>query len=91
MKLSKIFDSFMKFIVLVVVLHGLGCVTMSYILAFKDHTTVEALSQTVITEIIAPIVAYTIKSTIENISKYNNWIDKIVGEKKEEMEETDED
>lgn len=81
MRLLKFLDSFMKTIVVIVVFHGLICVTLSYILAFQDHVVIaENLSQTMITEIIAPIVAYTIKSTIENVSKYNNWIDRIKGD-----------
>lgn len=73
------FDSFMKVIVAVVITHGMFCVTMSYILAFLGRDVIaESLSETVIKEIIAPLIAYTVKSTIENVSKYNNWIATIV-------------
>ena len=77
-KRAKIFDSFMKILTFVVVVHGLIMVTMSYILAFMDKIQIaESLSQTVVTEIIAPVTIYGITKTIENISKYNTWVNTI--------------
>lgn len=68
-------DSFMKLIVLIIVLHGLGCVTASYVLAFRGSMeALENLSSTVVTQIIAPVATYGITKTIENVSKYNDWL-----------------
>lgn len=70
----QMFDSFMKVLTFVVVSHGLVMVTLSYILAFMDKIQIaESLSQTVVTEIIAPVTVYGITKTIENVSKYNTW------------------
>ena len=85
---KNLFDSFMKIVVAVVVVHGLLCVTASYILAFIGKEVIaENLSSTVITEIMAPIVAYAIKSTLENISKYNNWVKLVTDNEEGEGEE----
>lgn len=76
-KQGKFFDSFMKILVFIVVLHGLVCITLSYILAFTGGVdVVESLSSTLVTEIIAPVTIYGITKTIENISKYNDWVQK---------------
>lgn len=77
-KLGKFIDSFMKILVSVIVIHGLVCITMSYILAFMGYSeVVESLSSTMVSEVIAPVVVYGITKTIENVSKYNNWVDRI--------------
>ena len=84
-KLSKFVDSFMKILVLIVVIHGLVCITLSYILAFLGASdVVESLSSTMVTEVIAPVTIYGITKTIENVSKYNNWIDKFTKNEKHE-------
>ena len=76
-KLSKFVDSYMKILVLIVVSHGLICITLSYILAFLGASdVVESLSSTMVTEVIAPVTIYGITKTVENVSKYNNWIEK---------------
>ena len=76
-KLGKFIDSFMKILVSVIVIHGLVCITMSYILAFMGYNeVVESLSSTMVSEVIAPVVVYGITKTIENVSKYNDWIDR---------------
>lgn len=76
-KISKFVDSFMKILVLLVVCHGLICITLSYILAFLGAAeVVESLSSTMVTEVIAPVTIYGITKTIENVSKYNDWIDR---------------
>lgn len=79
-KISKFVDSFMKILVLLVVCHGLICITLSYILAFLGASdVVESLSSTMVTEVIAPVTIYGVTKTIENVSKYNNWIEKFKG------------
>lgn len=76
-KIGKFIDSFMKILVSVIVIHGLVCITMSYILAFMGYSeVVESLSSTMVSEVIAPVVVYGITKTIENVSKYNDWIDR---------------
>lgn len=83
-KTKKFFDSFMKILVFVVVLHGLVCISLSYILAFMGYSeVVESLSSTMVSEVIAPVTIYGITKTIENVSKYNDWVDRI-GNKDEE-------
>lgn len=77
-KRARLLDSFMKILTFIVVAHGLIMVTMSYILAFMDKIQIaESLSQTVVTEIIAPVTIYGITKTIENVSKYNTWVNTI--------------
>lgn len=83
-KRLKLFDSFMKLITFVVIMHGLTMVTFSYILAFMDKMQIaESLSQTVVTEIIGPFTVYGITKTIENISKYNKWVEMIINKDEE--------
>lgn len=63
---------FFKSLISIVVLHGMACVTMSYLLAWMEHTqVVETVSSTIITEIVAPIVIYGFTKTIENIFQKN--------------------
>lgn len=63
---------FFKCLVSLVVLHGMVCVSMSYILAWMEHSqVVESVSSTIITEIVAPIVVYGATKTIENIFEKN--------------------
>lgn len=84
-KRLKLFDSFMKIITFVVIMHGLTMVTLSYVLAFMDKMQIaESLSQTVVTEIIGPFTVYGITKTVENISKYNKWVEMIFKTKGEE-------
>lgn len=46
---------------------------MSYVLAFLGMTDIaEELSSTIASTVIAVVVGYLVKSTIENISKYTN-------------------
>ena len=87
-KLSKFVDSYMKILVLIVVSHGLICITLSYILAFLGASdVVESLSSTMVTEVIAPVTIYGITKTVENVSKYNNWIEKFKGSEHESAED----
>ena len=63
---------FFKAFIVAVELHGLLCVTMSYILAFLERTSIaEQLSSAVISEIIAPVVVLGFTKTIENIFEKN--------------------
>lgn len=63
---------FWKLLLFITVLHGLTCVTMSYLLAWAGHEqVVEMVSQTVVTEIIAPLVVGLTTRTIENIFEKN--------------------
>lgn len=49
----------------------------SYILAYLDKMQIaESLSQVAVTEIIGVVLAYCIKSAVENLSKNNHWPDK---------------
>lgn len=63
---------FFKALIALVVGHGMVCVSMSYALAWMEHTqVVEGVSSTIITEIVAPIVVYGFTKTIENIFQKN--------------------
>lgn len=56
---------------------GFAWVWCSYILAYLDHPQIaESLSQVAVTEIIGVVLAYAIKSSIENLSKHNRWPDR---------------
>lgn len=64
--------AFFKMLISIVVLHGMSCVTMSYLLAWMEHTqVVETVSSTIITEIVAPIIVYGFTKTVENIFEKN--------------------
>ena len=48
------------------------CVSMSYALAWMEHTqVVEIVSSTIITEIVAPVIIYGFTKTVENIFQKN--------------------
>jgi len=56
---------------------GFSWVWCSYILAYLDKMQIaESLSQVAVTEIIGVVLAYCIKSVVENLSKNNHWPDK---------------
>lgn len=56
---------------------GFAWVWCSYYLAYTDHQQIaESLSQVAVTEIIGVVLAYCIKSAVENLSKNNRWPDK---------------
>lgn len=64
--------SFFKILISAVVLHGMICVSMSYVLAWQEHTqVVEGVSSTIITEIVAPVIIYGFTKTVENIFQKN--------------------
>jgi hypothetical protein len=63
---------FWKILLVIIMAHGMTCVTLSYILAWTGHEqTVEMVSQTLVTEILAPFVAGILSKTIENIFEKN--------------------
>lgn len=66
-----------KIIIWVCLLMGFAWVWCSYYLAYTDHEQIaESLSQVAVTEIIGVVLAYCIKSAVENLSKNNRWPDK---------------
>lgn len=65
--------TFLKWIVICIELHGISCITCSYIMAFMGKADVlENLSSTIVGEIVAPMLTYGITKTIENIFEKNN-------------------
>jgi len=64
-------NSFLKLITFLCLVHGMLCVTASYVLAFLNHTPVENLSMTIVTQIVAPLCVYTASNTIANIFEKN--------------------
>lgn len=67
----------MKRVVWVCLANGIAWVWCSYILAYLDKPQIaESLSQVAVTEIIGVVLAYAIKSAVENLSKNNRWPDK---------------
>lgn len=67
----------MKRVIWVCLLNGVAWVWCSYLLAYLDKMQIaESLSQVAVTEIIGVVLAYAIKSAVENLSKNNRWPDK---------------
>ncbi len=67
----------MKRVIWVCLGMGFAWVWCSYILAYLDKPQIaESLSQVAVTEIIGVVLAYSIKSAVENLSKNNRWPDK---------------
>lgn len=74
---AKLKSETAKRVVWVCLINGFAWVWCSYILAYLDRVQIaESLSQIAVTEIIGVVLAYCIKSTIENLSKNNRWPDK---------------
>lgn len=74
-----------KLIIWVCLAMGFAWVWCSYYLAYTDHEQIaESLSQVAVTEIIGVVLAYCIKSAVENLSKNNRWPDKGGGPDDEE-------
>lgn len=66
-----------KRVIWVCLMNGIAWVWCSYILAYMDKVQIaESLSQVAVTEIIGVVLAYCIKSAVENLSKNNCWPDK---------------
>ena len=75
-----------KRIVWVCLLNGIAWVWCSYLLAYLGREQIaESLSQVALTEIIAVVFVYCLKSLFENLSKNNVWPDKF---KMEDSEDT---
>ena len=67
----------MKRVIWACLFNGFAWVWCSYILAYLDKVQIaESLSQVAVTEIIGVVLAYAIKSAVENLSKNNRWPDK---------------
>ena len=67
----------MKRVIWVCLANGFLWVWCSYLLAYLDRPQIaETLSQVAVTEIIGVVLAYAIKSVVENLSKNNRWPDK---------------
>lgn len=67
----------MKAVVWFCLCNGCAWVWCSYLLAYLGRAEIaESLSQVALTEIVAVVLAYAIKSVVENLSKNNNWPDK---------------
>lgn len=67
----------MKAVVWLCLVNGCGWVWCSYLLAYIGRTEIaESLSKVALTEIVAVVFTYAIKSLFENISKNNRWPDK---------------
>lgn len=64
-------DTQAKLLTLIIVGHGLICITLSYVLAFMCLDPVVNVSVTLITEIVAPTMTFMITHMIENVFKYN--------------------
>lgn len=76
-----------KRIVWVCLINGFAWVWCSYLLAYLGREQIaESLSQVALTEIIAVVLVYCVKSLFENLSKNNNWPDKHSVETTEEIE-----
>lgn len=67
----------MKRVVYICLANGIAWIWCSYILAFMGREQIaENLSQVALTEIVAVVLVYALKSIIENLSKHNRWPDK---------------
>lgn len=72
-----------KFIVWFCLINGCLWVWCSYVLAWFGRTDIaEGLSKVAITDIVAVVLIYCLKSLFENISKNNVWPDKPDKDKK---------
>lgn len=67
----------MKAVVWFCLVNGCGWVWCSYLLAYLGRSEIaQSLSQVALTEIVAVVLAYALKSLFENLSKNNVWPDK---------------
>ncbi|MEG1562551.1 MAG: hypothetical protein RR365_02300 [Bacteroides sp.] len=77
-----------KKVVWVCLANGFAWVWCSYVLAYLDKMQIaESLSQVAVTEIIGVVLAYCIKSAVENLSKNNSWPDKPTPYTTEDLEQ----
>nr|DAD85694.1 MAG TPA: hypothetical protein [Siphoviridae sp. ctP6113] len=67
----------MKAVVWLCLVNGCAWVWCSYLLAYIGRTEIaESLSKVALTEIVAVVFTYAMKSLFENMSKNNRWPDK---------------
>ena len=67
----------MKAVVWLCLINGFAWVWCSYLLAYLGREQIaESLSQVALAEILGVVLAYALKSLVENLSKNNNWPDK---------------
>lgn len=65
-------DTFPKLMLFIIIVHGMMCVTASYVLAFINHiTVVENLSITIVGQIVAPFICYALGSVVSNVFEKN--------------------
>lgn len=66
-----------KRVVWVCLINGCAWVWCSYVLAYLGRADIaESLSKVALTDIVAVVLIYCMKSLFENISKHNSWPDK---------------
>lgn len=67
----------MKLVVWFCLANGVAWVWCSYLLAYLGRADIaENLSKVALTEIVAVVLTYALKSLCENLSKNNTWPDK---------------
>lgn len=67
----------MKLVVWFCLANGVAWVWCSYLLAYLGRADIaENLSKVALTEIVAVVLTYALKSLFENLSKNNTWPDK---------------
>ena len=77
--MNKMWDSFTKIAVMFMLINSTVWMYLSYYLAYLGRTQIaENLSEKVVIEILGVILVYSLKAGVENISKNNNWPDKII-------------
>lgn len=80
---------FSKLIVAWLLLNGTVWTYLSYYLAYIGRSDIaEALSKTVVVEILGVTAVYALKSLFENLSKHNAFPDKVKCEIKNNEEES---
>jgi hypothetical protein len=68
--------SFSKLIVAWLLFNGTGWTWCSYLLAYSGRAEIaEALSKTVVAEVLGVVLVYSLKALFENLSKNNRWPD----------------
>lgn len=66
-----------KAVVWCCLINGVAWVWCSYLLAYLGRAEIaESLSKVALTEIVAVVFTYSVKSLFENLSKHNRWPDK---------------
>jgi hypothetical protein len=69
---------FSKLIVIGLLLNGIAWTWCSYLLAYLGRGEIaETLSKTVVVEILGVLLVYSLKALFENLSKNNQWPDRV--------------